>query len=166
MPVKKIKLAHTEHQTTVDFSTGEILASSKTHITGKEQEPPFVKMYLDHIVTIYNLPKSSSSLLLALAQRVTYDNVVQINKWLKLTIANDLDIKEQSISNSITKFVETNVLRRIGGGTYKLNPHIFAKGAWQYIKLMRADWLKLSITYSEDGTPTINHQNEPALKLA
>lgn len=160
------KLAYTEHQKIINYDTGETIEEMTSQATVKEQEPPYIKLYLEHVVMIYKLPKASSDLLLALAQRVTYDNVIQINKWLKIRIAEELGIKEQSISNALTKFIKKGVIRRVGGGTYQLNPNIFAKGAWKDIKAMRSSWLKLTVTYDENGIPSVNEEVTRELKSA
>ena len=155
-----------ETQEKIDYVTGEVIEHSRSSFTMKEQEPPFVKLYISHITSIYDLPKNSSPVLLEIAKRIGYDNIICINKFIREAIAKACGMKEHSIANLMSKYVKANILQRVGQATYMLDPNLFAKGAWQDIKLMRAEYLKLTITYSNDGTATINHSDDKDLKTA
>lgn len=164
--MRKVKTAYVETQQKIDYGTGEVTEHSRSAFTTKEQEPPYVKLYLSHITSIYELPKNSSPVLLEIAKRIGYDNIICINKFIREAIAKSCGMKEHSIANLMSKYVKADLLQRLGQSTYMLNPNLFAKGAWQDIKLMRAEYLKLTVTYESDGTPVINKNLEPNLRLA
>lgn len=55
----------------------------------------------------------------------------------------------------ITDFVKREILKRIGQGYYRINPHLIAKGDWSSIR-------KVQITWTEDSLDTkieMAHEN-------
>lgn len=139
----------------------------KTRSVLVEAEPPFVKLYLEDIVMLHDLPKSCSDILFALIKNsMTYSNTLIINNYIKDEVVKTLGYKSrQSISNAITKFVGSDIMRRISTGVYMLNPNLFARGAWRDIQSVRSEWLHLSISYDTRGRRVIN-ENEHQEKMA
>ena len=77
-----IKTLQTERViTTVDSTTGEQLSTSTLTSQKYEQEPDFVKMYLEDLVKLKDLPKSCDSLLNVLLRYMTYENKIILNKF-------------------------------------------------------------------------------------
>jgi hypothetical protein len=134
-------------------SDGTQVVDIKTSAVLVEGEPPFVKLYLDDIVMLSDLPKSCSDVLFTLIQNsMTYGNKLLINNHVKKEIQSQLGYKTtQSVANAITKFVKADILKRIDIGTYQLNPNLFAKGYWVDIQKLRAEWLELKIRYDSNG---------------
>lgn len=138
---------------------GEIIGRARNETLTYGQEPSFVKLYLQDILYLKNLPQKHSKLLLALLKRASYAEChinekgeriasgmeVVINSALKRRIMNDLKIKSTgSISNSLTELVKGKVLYRIDTGIYRFNPYLFGKGDWQDIR-----GLRMNVNYSE-----------------
>ena len=140
----------------------------KTRNVLVESEPPYVKLYLDDIVMLHDLPKSCSDVLFALIKNsMTYSNTLIINNYIKDEVVKMLGYKSrQSVSNAITKFIKADILRRISSGVYTLNPHLFARGAWKDIQCMRSEWLHLNISYDGRGKRKIEALNEFQNKMA
>ena len=117
-------------------------------------EPPFIKMYLNDIVYMSDLPKSYGSILYEMFKYMTYAGekdgmVIFINGYVKANIVQALSLKTtQSIDNAITKLVKGNILKRISRGTYRANPYLFGKGDWQDIARLR---LEISTTKLKVG---------------
>lgn len=113
-------------------------------------EPPFIKMYLNDIVYLSDLPKSYGSILYELFKYMTYAGekdgmIIFVNGYVKENISRVLELKNtQSIDNAISKMVKGNILKRISRGTYRANPYLFGKGDWQDIARLR-----LEINYDE-----------------
>ena len=134
----------------------------KTKSVLVEAEPPYVKLYLEDIVMLHDLPKSCSDILFVLIKNsMTYSNNLIINNYIKDEVVKTLGYKSrQSISNAITKFVGSDIMRRISTGVYMLNPNLFARGAWKDIQAIRSEWLHLSISYDTRGRRIIEARNE------
>ena len=125
---------------------------TEIYTAGYDKEPPYVKLYFDDLIMLHDLPKSCGDVLLALIKcSMGYDNTMIINMYVKRKIKDELGYKSvQSISNAITKFVQADLIRRLGTGAYMLNPNIFGRGSWADVKKVRAEWLNINISYSSN----------------
>jgi hypothetical protein len=149
-----------EYNEVVDHETGEVKQSSKNYTFQIKQEPPFVKIYLEHIVFLNSLPKGTSLVLAELIKTMNYNGEMVLNSYIKTRIAESLNMTSTgAISNAITQFVKTNILKRVGLGTYTANPFYFARGKWEDISRLRADFLEINITYNKDGSFNVNDDN-------
>lgn len=137
-------------ETSVMNEKGEMIDKRANKTLSWGSEPPFVKMYLNDIVYLSDLPKSYGSILYEMFKYMTYAGekdgmVIFINGYVKENIVKALSLKTtQSIDNAITKLVKGNILKRISRGTYRANPYLFGKGDWQDIARLR-----LEINYDE-----------------
>lgn len=116
-----------------------------------EDEPPYVKMYLDTILYLKDLPKGYNSILLALLKHMTYADsedgqCIFINSSMKKRIASSLEISISRIDNVLSELHRGEVLTRIDRGMYRVNPHLFGKGDWQDIARLR-----LEIIFDNNG---------------
>ena len=111
-------------------------------------EPPFIKIYLQDILYLSDLPKSHENVLFELLKRATYAGdkfgmAVTLSSGMKQIIAKTLNIKNvRTINNVLSDLVKGEVLFRIATGVYQFNPYFFGKGDWQDI-----DKLRLEINY-------------------
>jgi hypothetical protein len=64
--------------------------------------------------------------------------LIVLNMFVKQDICKRLNIKDTTIKASLTKFVKTGILKRIGNSTYQANPEMFGRGQWTDIKAIRA----------------------------
>lgn len=143
----------------VDNETGEIRYEEKSNIVRLAQEPPFIKLYLEDIARILDLPQGPQAVLLALVRKLDWEGMISLTPSSRERISNALKIKVVTFNNYLTTLVEREVLRRVGRGEYEMSPHLMAKGDWQIIQKRRASF-KLTVVYNPDGTKKISGELE------
>jgi len=114
-----------------------------------ESEPPYVKMYLDTILYLSDLPKSYNPVLSAILQRMPWANQCQdisITAGTKRIMAKELGVSVSRINNAITDFVKGQILFRVETGVYQVNSNLFGRGEWTDIKQLR-----LNVTFDANG---------------
>lgn len=133
--------------TIIDGNTGLVTENKiEQQFITQNKEPAFIKLYLDDLILINNLPTSSSNILWELVKGITYDNEIMLNSSVKKRICARLDIKMQTLDNALTKFVKKQILFRVEKGIFLPNPYLFAKGSWNEVKELR-----MVINYTEKG---------------
>lgn len=133
---------------TVDLLTGQIVKTDREIRIPKE--PDFIKLYLNDLVMLKDIPQWVSGVLYALLKHMNYQNEIILNATIKKRIAVDLDIVTRTIDNALVTFVKKNVLFRIGAGVYQANPYLFGKGEWINIRKIR-----LQVEYGQNGSREI-----------
>lgn len=118
--------------------------SEKTKYVSRE--PDYIKLYLDNILYLKDLPKGMNTVLYGLLKRMGYDNQLVLNAALKRQIAEEIGMTVKSIDNSIAKFVKGEILLRKDRGLYTVNPHLFGRGEWRNISEIR-----MEIIFNKDG---------------
>lgn len=124
---------------------GEVYAQSTTKTMSWGPEPPFIKLYLQDILYLSDIPNKHERVLYELLKRVTYAGEtngmeVIINSALKRRLAEELGFKNiGSISNAITDLVKGKILLRTDTGIYRFNPYFFGKGQWTDIAKLRLE---------------------------
>jgi hypothetical protein len=153
--MEKSKVIYEKSQVVTNHETGEITAEQTEKITILPKEPPYIKVYLEDIAKIQDLPAGSTSLLYELLKMMNYEtNEIFLNSSLKKRIAEKLGIKNtKSIDNALTQFHQSNILIRIERGIYMANPNLFGKGTWQQIHKLRK--FSIRLIYGEDGSKEI-----------
>ncbi len=140
-------------ENTVDFETGELKETKERFKVPRE--PDFVKLYLDDLMHLNDLPKWVSSIFYELMKQINYSNEIVLNSTIKKRIAEQKDINPRTIDNALTQFIKKELLIRNGRGVYLVNPYIVARGTWYDIMKMRDNWNDLKITtkvtYSKKG---------------
>lgn len=135
----KKKTKNIIQEVVVDRVTGEILAENVTsqNFIDKGSEPPFIKLYIDDLILLNDLPTKSSAILWELLKNMSYDNEIALNSYRKKKIIENLDIKMSTLNNALSSFVKKEILYRVGSGTYIPNPYLFARGSWEDISDLR-----------------------------
>lgn len=134
---------------TINHVTGEVTSTTKVK-SFKGDEPSFIKLYLDDISYLYELPKAASELMMELLNYVTYGTQeIVLNKVIKDRISTKTGLAIQTINNRLVELVKKGVLSRNEDerGIFTLNPYLFGKGEWKDIKELREQNLHLKITY-------------------
>lgn len=138
------KLVEQTLETIID-EHGNVI-EKKHNITKRyEDEPEYIKMYLDTVLYLKDLPKGYNSILLAFLKRMTYSSnsnngggqMIYVNAHMKKEIADELSVSSARVNQAITDFVKGKIFFRAGRGTYQVNAHLFGKGDWQNIKEIR-----------------------------
>ncbi|RZK38469.1 MAG: hypothetical protein EOO61_07940 [Hymenobacter sp.] len=128
----------------LDKQTGELLQTYTEAVVPKE--PDFIKLYLDDIGMLKNIPTWTNSVLFELLKLMSYKNQIVLNSTVKHDIASDLGIATKSVDNALGLLVKQGVLTRRGTGVYIASPMLFGKGEWKDIRKLR-----LTIEYSKEG---------------
>lgn len=137
-------------QTNVVNENGEFKTQRTDTSFYIDAEPPYVKMYLDTILYLKDLPRTHNPILHCILMRIPWANQNQdiaINAHIKRQIANEVGCSESKVNNAISDLVKGEVIYRVGVGTYQVNPHFFGRGQWSDIEELR-----LSITFNGEGT--------------
>lgn len=139
----KIKLLQ---ETTIIDENGQVIntTTSATMVLGKE--PNYVKVYLDTVLTFKDVSKSLNPILFEFLKYMSYANIqdntggqiIFVNKIMKKVVANSTKVTIKRVEQAITQFVKAGIFKRVGMGTYQVNPNIFGKGDWKDIKKIRA----------------------------
>lgn len=156
-------------ETSVIDEKGNLISKRANKTLSWGAEPPYIKIYLQDILYLSDLPRSHENILFELLKRATYAGdeygmTVTLSSGMKKIMAKTLNIKNvRSINNALTDLVKGEVLSRIETGVYQFNPYLFGKGDWQDI-----DRLRLEINYDLIKGKTFrtvcdykdNHKNE------
>ncbi len=148
------RVVYSEMTRTINYETGVVNEEERKKIIKLPQEPPYVKMYIEDLGAVLNLPVGVRGLLYALVQRIDYDGIITLGSTSKKRIAERLKITVGTFDNYLTKLVKTGVLKRIGRGEFEINPYLFARGDWADIRRRRdifGKTFKMTITYSPGG---------------
>ncbi|ENL4423922.1 MULTISPECIES: replication/maintenance protein RepL [Bacillus cereus group] len=139
------KVTNTISRTVVN-EDGQITHREEEKVINWGTEPNYIKVYLDTILYLKDLPKGLNSILYAFLKRMSYGNQLVVNAALKRQIAKELELSLSSINNAISKFVKGELLIREDTGLYKVNPHLFGKGDWKDIAKIR-----LEVVFDSEG---------------
>jgi hypothetical protein len=144
----------------VETSTGEEIKNTKTEVTGWEQEPPYVKMYLHDIGRLKDLNNSEQKLMNEIVLNMGYRNIVPGYKAVKEMMCEKLNMKYETLDKGIKNLYKKGILIRKARGLYVVDPNLFGRGSWSDVKNLR-----MVIHYHEDGTKSINTEISKQLNL-
>lgn len=128
-----------------DEKTGEIVSKRANKTLSWGAEPSYIKLYLQDVLYLSDMPVKHSAILYELLKRASYAGSeegmqVIINASLKRRIQESLGMKSVgSISNAITDLVKGKILYRVDTGMYNFNPYLFGKGDWQDVSRLRLE---------------------------
>jgi len=145
MPKRQNKDIIIAHKQTVENLDGlkKTTTNQKIRVA---QEPDYIKLYLNTLLTFKDLPKQMNNILFELIQLMTFANkeaehggqLIILNMFVKQEICNRLNIKDNTFKKALTNFKKVGILKHIGSSTYQANPHMFGRGQWIDIKSIRA----------------------------
>lgn len=134
------KITSMKDEVYVDNDSGEVLAKREETTYLLDKEPPFVKLYLDNVLFLTDLPKWLNTTLMALLERMPYTGKgFAVNGAVRREIAKETNTTEGSVRNAITKLSQGKLLLRIDTGYYQFNPYFFGKGEWKDIERLRLE---------------------------
>lgn len=125
---------------------GQVIEEIKTQVIHVDREPDYVKLYINDLLRLQDIPKSANDILLAIIKRMTYNNDIALFAPVKREIASELNIKEVTVAKAIEMFTNKSILIRKDRGLYVINPYLFGRGKWEEIRKIR-----LQLVYSKDG---------------
>jgi hypothetical protein len=159
---KSAKIVQITERTTVT-EAGEVIREDRERILRLPQEPEFIKLYLQDLGAILDVPAGPQTVLLALMRKLDWEGMITLSPAARSRIADSLKIKAHTLANYITTLCDKHIIRRVGRGEYEVNPHLMAKGDWNEVMKRRAGF-RLTVVYSRDGTKTVTgtvDQGEP-----
>lgn len=134
----------------IDPETGELKTKRYSkEVTSKVfhgVEPPYIKLYLENVLYLVDIPKSFLNLVHALLKRATYADAedglsINLASYTKKKICEELKWKNlQSLNNALNKLCQGMILKRLGTGVYQFNPFLFGRGDWKDIENIRITW--------------------------
>jgi len=143
-----------EEQFTVTDEDGCIKHHSEKKVLYVSKEPPYVKVYIEDLTRLLNIPLTGNRILYALFTRMSYQGTVTVTKYTKDKISIETGSKVQTIMNTISSLVKKKVLKRLGYCEYEFNPNLFARGEWSEIVERRKNF-ELRIKYDFNGSKVI-----------
>lgn len=144
--------------TSVDMETGEVKISSNEREQVVAREPDYIKLYIEDLVKLKDLPKATNDILYNVLKRMNYQNEIILVSHNKKKIASDLGIKPNTIDQNLMKLTKKGILTRVARGVYIANPYLFGRGKWQDIKSLR-----MKVVYNKNGkfiTTEVDKQQE------
>lgn len=153
-----------DRETIVESATGEVreIRTQQFNVIPSSDEPQYVKLYVRAWCEFKGLEKlrpSDKDVLIRLLSIMTYakmqnvidedgnvhdrgwGQLVYTNSELKRSIAAELGVKETTVNNALSHLTKAEVIRRVGLGTYQVNPQLVGKGSWPDIKKLRATFI-------------------------
>lgn len=156
-------------ETSVLNEQGEFVSKKANKTLSWGSEPSYIKLYLQDVLYLSDMPKKHTKILYELLKRATYagdENGMQVclSAGLKRMMMKTLGYKSiQPIDNALCDLAKGKVLYRIETGVYQFNPWLFGKGDWQDI-----DQLRLEINYDDIKGKTFRavcgYREEPAIE--
>lgn len=146
MEREKNKSFYTHEETIIDVITGEILNYTQKTITKTSAEPDFIKVYYETMMAFNQIHDIPISFVLSLSKFIGWTNegcpqTITLNKFAKETISKDCGVDTRQIERYIKKSVDNGLLFRTKyRGVYEINPFMIAKGKWESIKRLRANY--------------------------
>lgn len=139
---------------TVITGDGELVERHENYLIQWESEPNYIKLYLDTVLYLSDLPKGYNSILLGFLKYMTYSNpnnahggqIIYFNSAMKKDIAKELNVSIARVNQAISDFTKGKILERIDTGTYRVNPYLFGKGDWQDIAEIR-----MKVVFNAEG---------------
>lgn len=142
--LNKRSITYQETAATIN-EDGEMLEQNFKTIS-KAKEDDFIKLYLSDIGFFHRLQPNQQELLYHFLQKMTYDNLIVINKTIKEMIAKESGKSYRTVENALTRYVDTGILLRQGRGVYIANPYLFGKGRFEDIQKIR-----MEVVYTSGG---------------
>lgn len=126
---------------------GEIKTKTETNVTKVPKEPHYIKLYLQDILYLKDMPRGLNPVLHVLLKNIQWgNNRLILNSSLKKQMAQSIGLSVATIEKAITHFVKAEIMFREDKGIYVFNPYLFGSGYWEDIREVR-----MNITYNLQG---------------
>lgn len=129
---------------------GEMVTQRKNTTLSWGEEPAYIKMYLQDIMYLNDIPKKYAALTACLLRRMSYASeeegmCVVLVPMTKKAICQELGWQRvTSLNNALQKLIDGKIIYRVARGVFKMNPYLFGKGEWQDVSRLR-----MEINYSD-----------------
>lgn len=149
--------------TVIDSQTGEILHHEHTTKKRTSSEPDYIKLYYKTMMAVQDVDQIPLDFILALSAQVNYANGDRMlfynNKTTRRAIADYCKCGDNWTAKLIKASVDKGILFKTEDrGTYEVNPWLIAKGKWENIKALQANfefvsgkWQRIIAVDQEEG---------------
>lgn len=143
---EKNKAFYTHEETTIDVTTGEILNYTQKIVAKTSPEPYFIKIYYETMMAFNQINNIPASFVLSLSKFLGWSNegspqTATLNKMAKEIMAKDCNVSLSQIDRYIKTSVKDGLLFRTKyRGVYEVNPFMIAKGKWESIRTLQANF--------------------------
>lgn len=126
-------------------ASGNVISKSENRVTNWGNEPSYIKLYVEDILYLQDLPKQYTGVIMALLKRLSFAGeelgmCVVLQTRIKQAICEELGYqKVTSLNNALNKLVMGGILYRVDRGIYRFNPYLFGKGDWQDVAKLRLE---------------------------
>lgn len=149
----------------VDSTTGEILRQEHSTKKKTSSEPDFIKVYYQAMMAINEISEIPLDFLLALSAQIGFTNGDKIlfynNKTTRRAICDYCRIGDNMTSKYIKRCVTKGILFSTQDrGTYEVNPWLIAKGKWEHIKELQANFQFIAGKWERIITENNENENE------
>ncbi len=147
------KLTQEIQQELVDNTTGEVITKLTQKTYTASNEPNYIKLYIDDLMRLKDLPKSTNGFFMAILKTMDYENKVYITKHVRQQIIKNMGIGESTLRRLLDNCIKKGLMTKIDSNTFFLNPNIFGRGTWQNVKEIR-----MLVSYSSKGRLLLNYE--------
>lgn len=139
----------TTGQTFFNTEGGQLKTKSGYQHFKLDTEDSYVKVYLEGLNYIRDMPRDCFALLCKLMEYCTYAEPtkedgtndsfhISLMTSRKKRLAEELGYQNvKSVSNLLTELIDGNVLARLDRSCYRLNPWLFGRGEWVFMVEIR-----------------------------
>ena len=153
--MKPTDIVYEKQTQKIDLDTGELVEQTTEKILKVKKEPDFIKLYLDCMLTFTGTKHIPSNFLMEICRYITYANNKKKQMYLTLTkrereeIAKELEISISMVNQYISRSIDSGILFKTNyRACFIVNPFLIAKGEWNNIKELRAEFNFTSGTWS------------------
>lgn len=120
-------------ETMVMNDKGEMVSKRANTVMSWGDEPSYIKLYLQDIMYLSDMPKKYVAVTEALLKRIAYAGdedglCVSLLPRTKKAICDELGWKTvASLDNALQKLLAGKILYRVDRGMYRFNPYLFGK---------------------------------------
>ena len=139
-----------EFEREIDGKTGEVLRENSKEVLRHPAEPPYVKLYIDDLCLLAEVPEALKKTLMLLLRKLDYDGYITLSQRYRELVCEKLNISSKTLRNRLTQLVSKKLLLKDGINEYQANPFYFARGNWRSIIEQRQAF-QMKITYTERG---------------
>ena len=142
----KTVAVYQEDRSLVDVTTGEILKESHETVNKTSTEPDYIKIYYRTMLAFNGINDIPLEFILAIANYVAWSNdggplLFNNVKAVREQICGMCKIKSSMYTKYLTRCKERSILLPTKyRGTFEVNPFFIAKGKWDSIKRLRAEF--------------------------
>lgn len=125
----------------VDDTTGEVKNMSTVYVSTPQSEPAYLKLYMDGLARLREIPLYCWPVLLWLLGRMPYANADQCFEFgvpMRQRACGELKVKISQVNHAVADLVKCGAVLRVDRGLYRFNPAFFARGEWKDIQKLRS----------------------------